>query len=110
MLTMFVNFPHIDLHGTISSYGLFCNIKGCNVCGVCGHFFQNFEINFLFCIVVALFDLVHDVETIFHLRSMLTASGNLSEICVSVMPDKLQCAVSQASHIFQKRFADAVSI
>ena len=31
---------------------------------------------FLF-FVVAIFDLVHDVETIFHLPYLLTASGNL---------------------------------
>ena len=30
-----------------------------------------------FCFVVAIFDLVHDVETIFHLSYLLTASGNL---------------------------------
>ena len=31
----------------------------------------------MFCFVVAICDLAHDVETIFHLSSMLTASGNL---------------------------------
>ena len=31
----------------------------------------------LFCFVVAIYDLVHDVETIFHLSYVLTASGNL---------------------------------
>ena len=30
-----------------------------------------------FCFVVAICDLVHDVETIFHLSYLLTASGNL---------------------------------
>ena len=30
-----------------------------------------------FCFVVAICDLVHDVETIFHLSYVLTASGNL---------------------------------
>ena len=30
-----------------------------------------------FCFVVAICDLVHDVETIFHLPYKLTASGNL---------------------------------
>ena len=34
-----------------------------------------FEI--IFCFVVAICDLVHDVETIFHLPYVLTASGNL---------------------------------
>ena len=31
----------------------------------------------MFCFVVAICDLVHDVETIFHLYYVLTASGNL---------------------------------
>ena len=31
----------------------------------------------IFCFVVAIFDLVHAVETIFHLSYVLTASGNL---------------------------------
>ena len=31
----------------------------------------------IFCCVVAICDLVHDVETIFHLSYVLTASGNL---------------------------------
>ena len=30
-----------------------------------------------FCCVVAICDLMHDVETIFHLSNVLTASGNL---------------------------------
>ena len=32
---------------------------------------------FFFCFVVAICDLVHDMETIFHLSDVLTASGNL---------------------------------
>ena len=39
-------------------------------------FFRIFEI-IIFCCVVAICDLVHDVETIFHLSYVLTASGNL---------------------------------
>ena len=39
-------------------------------------FFRIFEI-IIFCFVVAICDLVHDVETISHLSYMLTASGNL---------------------------------
>ena len=35
-----------------------------------------FEI-IIFCFVVAICDLVHDVKTIFHLSYVLTASGNL---------------------------------
>ena len=41
-----------------------------------GRFFRIFEI-IIFCFVVAICDLVHDVETIFHLSYVLTASGNL---------------------------------
>ena len=33
-----------------------------------------------FCFTLAIFDLVHDVEAIFHLPLLLTASRNLSEI------------------------------
>ena len=40
------------------------------------NFFRIFEI-IIFCFVVAICDLVHDVETIFHLSYVLTASGNL---------------------------------
>ena len=40
------------------------------------NFFRIFEI-IIFCCVVAICDLVHDVETIFHLSYVLTASGNL---------------------------------
>ena len=42
-------------------------------------FFLSFEI-IIFIFVVAICDLVHDVETIFHLSYVLTASGFLSEI------------------------------
>ena len=38
--------------------------------------FRIFEI-IIFCFVVAICDLVHDVQTIFHLSYLLTASGNL---------------------------------
>ena len=43
-----------------------------------GQFFRNFEV-IIFCFVVAICDIVHDVETIFHLSYMyvLTASANL---------------------------------
>ena len=40
-------------------------------------FFRIFEIFFYFGCVVTICDLVHDVETIFHLSYVLTASGNL---------------------------------
>ena len=62
-----------------------------------------FEIlNIFVCFVVAIFDLVHDVEAIHDLCYLLTASGNpfcnVSDACVS-----------RVSLIFQKRFPDAVS-
>ena len=41
-----------------------------------GQFFRIFEI-IIFCFVVAICELVHDVENIFHLSFVLTASGNL---------------------------------
>ena len=40
------------------------------------NFFRIFKI-IIFCFVVAICDLVHDVKTIFHLSYVLTASGNL---------------------------------
>ena len=40
------------------------------------NFFVFLRLNIV-CIVVAICDLVHDVETIFHLSFVLTASGNL---------------------------------
>ena len=41
------------------------HVKGYNVGGFTGQFFRIFES--FFCFVVAIFDLVHDVEVIFHL-------------------------------------------
>ena len=38
----------------------------------------NFPLDYYFCFVVAICDLVHDVETIFHLSYLLTAYGSLS--------------------------------
>ena len=40
------------------------------------NFFQIFEIT-MFYFVVAMCDLVHDVEAMFHLPELLTAFGNL---------------------------------
>ena len=40
------------------------------------NFFRIFEI-IIFCFVFAIFDLVQNVETIFHISYVLTASGNL---------------------------------
>ena len=42
-----------------------------------GHFFHIFEI-IIFCFVVAICELVHDVKTIFHLCYVIKASGNCS--------------------------------
>ena len=64
------------------------------------NFFVFFGI-IIFCCVVAICDLLHNVETAFHISYVLTASGNL--FC------NMQIAVSRASHIFQKRFPDAVN-
>ena len=41
-----------------------------------GQFFRIFEI-IIFCFVFAICDLVQDVETIFHISYVLTASGKL---------------------------------
>ena len=41
--------------------------KGYNVRGFCGIFFSYFLIIFFCCFVVAIFDLVHDVEAVVHL-------------------------------------------
>ena len=45
---------------------------------------------------------MHDVETIFHIRLLLTASGNL-------MNADLIFVVSRALLIFQERFPDVVT-
>ena len=50
---------------------------------------------------------MHDVETIFHLSYVLTASGNL--FCNISDAMKLQIAVSRASLIFHERFPDVVN-
>ena len=46
-------------------------------------FFRIFKILILW-FVVAIFDLVHDVETIFHLSFVLTASGNLFTVITHI--------------------------
>ena len=40
------------------------------------------------CFVVAICDLVHDVETIFHLSYVLTASGNCSFTGITLTSEK----------------------
>ena len=52
--------------------------KGYNVGWFQASFFFDFcRLFILFCFVVAICDILHDVETIFHLSYVLTASGNI---------------------------------
>ena len=51
-------------------------VRGATKDDFSGQFFRIFEI-IMFCCVVAICDLVHDVETIFHISYVLTVSGNL---------------------------------
>ena len=64
------------------------------------NFFRIFEIVIL-CCVVAICNLVHDVETIFHLSYVLTASGNLfsnmSDAC-----ETANCSFTGITHISEK--------
>ena len=64
------------------------------------NFFRIFEI-IIFCFVVAICDLVHDVETIFHLSYVLKASGNLfrniSDAC-----ETANCSFMGITHISEK--------
>ena len=56
---------------------LYLKSRGATQDDFSGQFFRIFEI-IIFCFVIAICDLVHDVETIFHLFFyMLAASGNL---------------------------------
>ena len=72
----------------------------CYLCIFCGQFFHIFEI-IRFCFVVAICDLVHDVETTHAgLYKLLTASGNVFRN----VSDARESAI-----IFEKRFPDAVS-
>ena len=59
----------------LSNINLFSN-QGETLGGFCGQFFRIFEI-IIFCFVVDICDLVHNVEAIFYLPLLLTASGNL---------------------------------
>ena len=68
---------------TIDSHPWCCHIdstttetRGATWEYVSGQFFRIFEI-IIFCFVVAICDLVHDVETIFHISYVQTASGYL---------------------------------
>ena len=53
-----------------------CLARGATWDDFSGQWFRFFEI-IIFCFLVILCDVVHDVKTIFHLSYVLTASGNL---------------------------------
>ena len=57
-----------------------------------------------FCFVVAICDLVHDVETIFHISFVLTASGNL--FCKMTdareTAETTNCSFTGITHISEK--------
>ena len=62
--------------GFTLEFPCFPQCTGCNIGCFQWTIFRSFEI-IIFCFVFAICDLVHDVETIFHLSYLLTASGNL---------------------------------
>ena len=51
-----------------------------------------------YCFVVAIYDLVHDVKTIFHLSYLLTASGNLFRN-MSDARETANCSFTCITHI-----------
>ena len=55
----------------------------------------------IFCCVVAICDLVHDVETIFHLSHVLIASGNLL-LNMSDAHETANCSFTGITHISEK--------
>ena len=61
------------------------------------NFFVFFEI-IIFCFVVAICDLVHDVETIFYLSYVLKASGNLF-LNMSDTRETANCSFLGITHI-----------
>ena len=64
------------------------------------NFFRIFEI-IIFCFVVAICDIVHDVETIFHLSYVLKASVNL--FCnMSDARETANCSFTGITHISEK--------
>ena len=65
-----------------------------------GQFFRIFEI-IIFCCVVAICDLVHDVETIFDLSYVLTASGNIF-LNMSDARETANCSLTGITHISEK--------
>ena len=56
----------------------------------------------IFCFVVATCDLVHNVETIFHLSYVLTASGNLFKRNMSDARETANCSFTGITHISEK--------
>ena len=52
-------------------------VRKCNLGGFYGLFFFLEYLKFIFCFAVTMRDLVHDLETILDLSSLLTVSGNL---------------------------------
>ena len=63
--------------------------------------FLYFWIIIIFCFVVAKCDLMHDVETIFHLSYVLTASGNLFRN-MSDARETENCSFMGITHISEK--------
>ena len=64
------------------------------------NYFCIFVIHF-FCIVVAIFDLVHDVDALFHLLLLLTASENLF-VNTSDARETANCSFTGITHISGK--------
>ena len=73
---------------------------GCNAPDFSGQYFRIFGI-IIFCFVVAICDLVQDVETIFHLSYLLTASGNLF-LNMSDARETANCSFTGITHISEK--------
>ena len=71
-------------------------------------FVEFLKLSFAF-FVVAIFDLVHDVDAIFHHPYVLTASENLSEIRVMLMELLIEVSPASLTCISKKRFPDIVS-
>ena len=55
----------------------------------------------IFCFVVAICDIVHDVKTILHLSYVLTASGNLF-LNMSDARETANCSFTCITHISEK--------
>ena len=78
MTSLIIWFPLLKYQTTVSTFiSLVRASTGCNVGLFQWSIFRIFEIIIIYCFVVAICDLVHDVITIFHISYVLTASGNL---------------------------------